>query len=892
MSLTPGSSLLHYQLAEKIGEGGMGEVWKATDATLARDVALKFLPPALSSDPERLLRFEREAKVLASLNHPNIAAIYGLHEAAGVRFLAMELVPGEDLAQRLEEGTVPFSEATDIARQIAEALEAAHDQGIVHRDLKPANVKLTPDGKVKVLDFGLAKALDPMASGGRSGMDSRMSPTITSLGTVAGMILGTASYMSPEQAKGKPVDRRTDIWAFGCILYEMLVGRRPFEGEGISEVLAAVIMAPIAFEALPASVPSRMQQLVRRCLERDPRRRLRDIGEARLALEDIQSGKADEAAPAAAEPAEAALKPSRLSSLLTIAATAALTALVAYPVQRAFSPKRMEPPVRRFEIAAHGPFRSANQSRLVGISPDGKAIAYVEAGKLLVRPLARTEPIVVPTSSEPTILFWSPDSAFVGYAMGGKLWKAPAGGGESTVIADIRVQMTGGSSASWCPDGKIVFGNGDGGLMRVSSSGGDFDELVPLLKDKEADIHDASCVQDGSVLFVPHAAGGRPNSLWIFADGHRKELLKLAADEDIWFPVYSPAGFILYHRHPTNTGVWALPFSLARREATGDPFMVAADGDVPSVSSDGTLVHVKGSSSRMSRMIWVDRTGKTIAPIGPPQEQWPFPELSPDGRSVAIAAKENELSDIWIHDAERGTRTRLSASQTGYSFEAWTQNGRTLLYSEGASPPLKMTMRNADGSGDAKTLRTGWAPSYSADGRYLLFADFDKDTFWDIWYLDTQSGGAAVPLVKGKPGEIGPRISPEAKYFAYVSDESGPNEVYLKRFPAGEGRWQVSTGGGYWPRFSKHGDKLYYAIGESIMEVDIALGPEPKLGAPRELFARKPLGWGLVFGWPPGFDVSPQGDRFVIVEPQGSPRDLGGIVVEENWSREFTVPKR
>ena len=320
MSLSPGTSLLNYRLAEKIGEGGMGEVWRATDATLARDVALKFLPPALSSDPERLLRFEREAKVLASLNHPNIAAIYGLHEHQGVRFLAMELVPGEDLAQRLEKGSVPSSEATDIARQIAEALEAAHDQGIVHRDLKPANVKLTPDGKVKVLDFGLAKALDPVASGGKSGMDSRMSPTITSLGTVAGMILGTASYMSPEQAKGKPVDRRTDIWAFGCILYEMLAGRRPFEGEGISEVLAAVIMAPIAFEALPPSVPPRLARLVRRCLERDPRRRLRDIGEARLALEDMQSGKPDEAAPSATAPTDAAPKVSRLRRLLSVAA--------------------------------------------------------------------------------------------------------------------------------------------------------------------------------------------------------------------------------------------------------------------------------------------------------------------------------------------------------------------------------------------------------------------------------------------------------------------------------------------------------------------------------------------------------------------------------------------
>ncbi len=887
MSLAPGTSLLQYRLAEKIGEGGMGEVWKATDTTLARDVAIKFLPASLAADPERLARFEREAKVLASLNHPGIAGIHGLHDHQGIRFLAMELVPGEDLAQRLARGPIPVPETIDIARQIAEALEAAHDQGIVHRDLKPANVKLTPDGKVKVLDFGLAKALDPMSSGGSSAGDSRMSPTITSLGTVAGVILGTAAYMSPEQAKGKPVDRRTDIWAFGCLLYEMLAGRRPFEGDGISEVLAAVIMAPIPFESLPPLIPSRLGSLVHRCLERDPRRRLRDIGEARVALEDIQSGKGDEPGRATAIPAEKwSLSP------IPIATTAIVTALLAFGVHRALAPSVVEPPVRRFEISAHGPFRSVNQSRLVGISPDGKAIAYVDEGKLLVRPLARIEPVVIPTSAEPTILFWSPDSAFVGYAMGGKLWKAPAGGGESSVIADIRVPLTGGSSASWCQDGKIVFTSGDSGVMRVSSSGGDFEELIPIEDGTESDIHDASCVQDGSVLFVPHLDGGRPNTLWIYADGRRRQLLKLAADQDIWFPVYSPAGFILYHRRPANTGLWALPFSLAKREVTGEPFLVAADADVPSVSSDDTLVHVMGASSRMSRMIWTDRTGKTLAPIGPLQEQWPFPELSPDGRSVAIAAKENELADIWIHDTERGTRTRLSAAQTGYSFEAWSPDGRILTYSEGSSPPLTMKTRHADGSGEAKTLRTGWSPSYSADGRYLLFADFEKDASWDIWYLDTRSGGEAVPLVKGKPNEVAPRLSPDGNYFAYVSDESGPDEVYLKRFPAGDGRWHVSTGGGSWPRFNRRGDKLYYVIDESVMEVDVTLGLEPRLGTPRELFARKPLGWGLIFGWQAGFDVSAHGDRFVIVEPQGDTSDRSGIVVEENWSKGFAARGR
>jgi Tol biopolymer transport system component len=873
---------VNFRLVEKIGEGGMGEVWKASDTTLGRDVALKFLPASLSSDPERLARFEREAKVLASLNHPGIAGIYGLHEHQGVRFLAMELVPGEDLAQRLERGSIPFPEATDIARQIAEALEAAHDQGIVHRDLKPANIKLTPDGKVKVLDFGLAKALDPVASGGKSGVDSRMSPTITSLGTVAGMILGTASYMSPEQAKGKPVDRRTDIWAFGCILYEMLVGRRPFEGEGISEVLAAVIMAPIAFEALPSTVPQRLDRLVRRCLERDPRRRLRDIGEARLQLEDIQAGKAEESGTPTVLPSK-----KRLLSPVPLAVTALVTAVAVFGLVYAFAPKGIEPPLRRFEIAAHGPFRSDNQSRLVAISPDGKTLAYVDSGKLLLRPLSRVEPIVIATPAQPSIVFWSPDSSSIGYVAGGKIFKAPAGGGESSAIADIRVQLTGGSSASWCPDGKIVMTTGDSGLLRVSASGGDLTELVPLVKDKESDFHDASCLPDGSVLFAPHAAAGRPNALWIFADGKRKELLKLAADQDIWFPVYSPAGFILYHRHPANAGVWALPFSLAKHEVIGEPFLVAAEADVPSVSVDGTLIYVRGAATRTTRMLWVDRSGKAIAPIGPAQEQWPFPELSPDGRYVAIVGKENEVDDVWIHDAERGTRTRLSATNVPYSIEAWSPDGKSILYNEGTSVPLTMKIKNVDGGGETRTLHTGYAAAFSTDGRYAVFADTDKASNWNLWYIDTTGDAKPAPLLVTPATEGWPRISPDGKYFAYVSDESGADEIYLKRFPQGDGRWQVTVGGGQWPRWNRRGDRIYYAKGDAIMEVDVASGPEPRLGTPREVFTRKPLGWPLIFGWAPGFDFSADEKRFVVVESQGAAKELGGILVEENWTSEF-----
>ena len=867
MGLEPGRMLGGFRLIAKIGEGGMGVVWKALDTSLDRAVAIKVLPDAFAADSERMVRFEREAKVLASLDHPGIATIHGFHQIDGIRFIAMEHIDGVDLAHRTAQGALPIEEGLDIALQVALALEVAHDSGVVHRDLKPANILVGTDGRTRILDFGLAKALDADA-----GPANSLSPTLTTPATHAGVIIGTAAYMSPEQAKGKPVDRRADVWAFGCILYEMLTGKRPFSGDGVSEILAAVIMSPVDMQQLPVAVPEPVRRLLKRCMEKDPKRRLRDIGEARFVIEETLAGRS-EASSVASSPAAA--RRSRLPILPLIAA-AILAAAATWILMRQLPAPATELRVRRFEIPTDKPL----VTEIAAISPDGSHVAYLDGQSLKIRPLDRLQAAMIETGV-PAFIFWSPDGRWLAWASDGKLWKVAAEGGTRAAIADIPGSFEGGAGASWGAGDRIVLSRGDGDLQQVPARGGDLAVLLKHDEAKEDDFHQPHLLPDGSVLFVTHVVSGRPDTLEVLINDQRRVLHRIES-QSILHPVYSSSGHILYRREPTNPGIWALPFSLADHAVTGEPFLVVPDGNVPSVSSDGTLVHVIGSTNRVSQIVRVSRDGTIAKTIGRPQEQWPFPALSPDGGSVAIGAAENEADELWTHDSERGTSTRLTFNDNTPHDPRWSPRGDMIAYQQGIAPPFTLTLLTVDGKSEPRSLGSGYGASWSPDGRMILYAA-QTEGDWDLYYREIAEGAEPVLFLKAADSQYAPALSPDGKYVAYVSHETRKAEIYIKGFPGGEGKWQVSSDGGHWPRWSRSGRSLYYTDGETLMEVDVQTAGSLRLGSPRALFTREELGWPLIFGWPPGFDVTADEREFIFCQPVEKARDKGSIVVVENW---------
>jgi Tol biopolymer transport system component len=886
VSLQHGSRIGPYEVTAQIGEGGMGVVYRATDSNLARTVAIKVLPAVFAQDAERVARFEREARTLAALNHPNIAHIYGLERGQGQIALVMELVEGATLADRIAQGPVPVEEALEIARQVAEALEAAHEQGIVHRDLKPANIKVRPDGTVKVLDFGLARAMDAISRPDTSHLATLTSPAQM---TGVGVVLGTAAYMSPEQAKGRPVDRRADIWAFGVVLTELLTGRTVFAGESVTETLASVMKDdPVIPDAPPA-----VQHLLRRCLQRDPRRRLRDIGEARIVLEDPSAADRERASQApAAQPR--VLRRSWVSVaavvLTGIAAGAGGWALRPTPAADAV-------PLRKFMLPVEG--LQAGPTRAPQLSPDGTKLVYVRGDRLFLRDLTTLEPRELTTAPDPRYFLWSPDSTQVAYISGDRLWKVPITGGSPVVVTVLRQSLGNGVGAAWGTDGRIVLTTAmpGTGLQQVSADGGDLTTLVAPEPPGEQDFHDVTILPDNrGLLYALDRGSGVVDTIAVFTGETKKAILHLEG-ETLRAPVYAATGHVLYERTTNNAGIWALPFSLSTLETTGEPFLISAQSALPSLSRDGTLMFLPQAPAAPLELLSVDATGKALATIGPPKVGLREPRISPDGRHVAAGALANGRYDVWIYDMMRGGQTRLTFGEGDEMPQTWSPSGDRVFFARNLPPAQTRTIaaQAADGTGQvaeivASKVVTG--ADVSRDGKFVVYADAGNDpskTGQDLWYVALDGEKKSPTVFVDAPNAQGePRVSPDGRYLAYFSNESGRPEVYVKPFPSGDGKWQVSVNGGTAPRWSASGDRIFFVEpGQDtrVMQADIVTSPALNIGTPKFLFSVASTGRRLANGW----DVFPDGRRFLLiaqVENDKTPQ-TPAITLVQNWFAEF-----
>jgi hypothetical protein len=875
MSIAPGTRLAAYEVLSLLGAGGMGEVYRARDTRLGRDVAIKVLPDSFAADPDRVARFTREARTLASLNHPGIGAIYGIEEHGTTRALVMELVEGEDLSQVIARGPLPVADALGIAREIADALEAAHGAGIIHRDLKPANIRVKPDGTVKVLDFGLAKAAETADSSGALAN----SPTLTARATQMGVILGTAAYMSPEQARGRAVDRRADIWALGAILYEMLSGRRAFPGEDISITLASVLKDEIDWTALPPSAPRALLRLLRRCLVKDPKSRLRDAGDVRLEIDEILSGTAGEPA-GPASPA-----PARRRSVMWIAGTAVLLMAIvaaAAAVGWRLKPAAADVPLRKFSITAKDGASVSNAS----ISPDGRSIAFLAGGKLWVRRLEALDAQEVPGAVEVNSIFWSPDSAMVGFQAKGQLWKVAATGGNTSPIARVPREFSVAGGGVWLPGDRIIFTTGGSGLMEVSARGGEPRLVLAPDAKTETDFHQVSALPDGKgLLFVPHAVNQPLKSIDIFDGSTRRTLFTIEDDGPIAFAMYSPSGHLLY---VSGSSVWAVPFALDRSATTGPPFRIAASGGRPSIASDGTLAMVTGASEQENlEPAWVSAKGvyETIGRRGHPLAGL---RVSPDGRHAAGAALTAPgMSDIWIIDLARRTERRLTYEPGVNADPVWSRDGTRIVYA--CAPGI--CSRPADGSGQPLVLVPAPAerPTLSPDNQTLLFSREQPVTTLDVFQVALGPAGTAAaavgeprPFVANERMQMLATVSPSGKHAAYWSTESGPPTIYITEFPSGRGKWQV--GQGQMPRWSPKGDRLYFNLAGVLTAVDVSTTPGLTLSEPRTVLPRSS---GIMLP-AYGFDLSPDGSRFLVNRVAG-PGSAAGVTVIQNWFAEFSA---
>ena len=902
-----GKTLSHYRITEKLGQGGMGEVYRAEDTVLARHVAIKVLPDIFAGDPERLARFEREAKVLASLNHPNVASIYGLEQADGKRFLVLELVEGQTLAERLHKGPLPFEEALEVCRQIAEGLEAAHEKGIIHRDLKPANVKVTPEGKVKILDFGLARALHDQAATA----DMSHSPTITDEMTRPGVILGTAAYMSPEQAKGKTVDKRADIWAFGCVLYECLTAKRAFQGDTITETVAAILKNEPDWTLLPVDTPLFVRVVLRQCLQKDPSLRLHDIADARVEMREGLSESAEVIPVARRFPLGWVLSTGAATLVIGILIGPAVikyfrlaTSQISQPVVR--SPVRLEsghrldgwrvPPLFvGFDHLTRTAMAISSDGRFIVYSavkenpgPQDKERLYLcRTDQLGSKPIAGTEGGISP--------FLSTDDRWVGFWAEGKLMKVAIDGGVPVVLCNVDRLF----GASWGFDNSIIFApDATSGLFRVSAESGEPEALTTPDKAKEEVSHRLPhCLPDGkctlfTIMREPFDLQPRIAVLDLKTRKWRV-LMGDAADAR-----YVPTGHLVFLRQGT---LMAVPFDLEKNEVTGQPAPAIANvmqalniGGAPwntaagqfSISNSGWLAYAEGGAlpDRQNSLIWVDHQGRA-EPVASFKAPLSAPRLSPDGQRIAYTAEGREYQ-VWVYDLNRGTASRLTdEGKAGYV--TWIPDGKRVIFDWMKSGQPNLFWMPADGSSAWERLTTSEYEqrpgSLTPDGTTLALVEVA-----DILLLDLRSR-RVTPFLNSQAEELYPVFSPDGHWMAYTSDESGRHEVYVRPFPGPGGKWLISHEGGLEPLWARNGKELFYRSLDppwsQVWAVDVRTDGNFSASKPRLLFNVPGLGGrSPIRTW----DLSLDGQRFLMVKmEEAKPTPVTEMILVQNWFEEL-----
>jgi Tol biopolymer transport system component len=871
VALTAGARFGPYEIVAALGAGGMGEVYRARDTALGRDVALKFLPAAFAADADRVARFQREAQALAALNHPGIAQIYGLQDiGAGGRAIVMELVDGDDLSRRIARGPMPLDEALPIARQIADAVEAAHGQGIIHRDLKPANIKVRPDGTVKVLDFGLAKAMEPAGAASTSGSES---PTITTPAmTEAGMILGTAAYMSPEQARGKRVDARADIWAFGCILFEMLAGRRCFEhGDTISDAIAAILTHEPDWRALPPDTPEPIRRLLRRCLNKTAAGRLHHLADARLEIDEAL------ASPVAPLSIDGSPKRAGIASAIpwVVAALSVLVALGVWLQPR--GPERVERPLTQFEMnLPPGVDVYQGASQVVAFSPGGTHVAFVGSlngqRHVYVRDLSQPEAVAIRGSDGALSCFFSPAGDAVGFITDLGVKKVSLRDLLVTPLApDAALNRSGGT---WGADDRVTFARADG-LWQVPSAGGTSTQITNLTAGESLHAWPAVVNEGKTILFtsVP-SSGVRDARIEAVAidTGKRHVLIEGAR-----FPRPTSTGQLVFFR---ESGLYAVGFDARRLAVAGQPVEVttgveqdSSGAPLAEISSSGSLVYRRAGLAS-GHLVWVTRQGIEQAVTDVPRA-YLYPHLSADNGRIVVGVG----TDLWIQDTRRSTFTRLTFQQTEpASYPVWTPDGTQIVF----RTPIGLRSIDTDGSGRSRmitgTTSGDFPSSVSPDGATLATARRTTEGLADIYLISLAGDAAPRPVVTGPAFEGGPQFSPDGRWIAYVSNESGQFQVYLRRYPGPEGRWTVSTGGGTSPLWSRTGKELFYRDGNKMMAVSISTTPDVRLAPARVIF-EQPYAYGSTVALT-NYDLSADGERFLMVKSESRVAHLSVVL---NW---------